>query len=48
VRGIKSKAPMASTQQMMMYQLIPVLESVLARMAAAINGAGPPAITEAS
>ena len=38
---------MARTQQPTMYQLIPVLEWVLARMAAAISGAGPPAITEA-
>ena len=32
----------------MMYQLIPVLEPVFFRMAAAISGAGPPAMTEAS
>ena len=47
-RGISRRAPMPSTQQPMMYQLIPVLELVALRMAAAMSGAGPPAITEAS
>jgi hypothetical protein len=31
-----------------MYQLIPVLEPVLLRIAAAMSGAGPPAITDAN
>ena len=39
---------MESTQHPMMYQAIPVLDPVEARMAAAISGAGPPAMTDAS
>ena len=39
---------MESTQQPMMYQLIPALDSVFSRMAAAMSGAGPPAMTDAS
>ena len=39
---------METTAQPTRYQLIQVLDAVAARIAAAISGAGPPAITEAS
>jgi len=45
---MRMRAPNASTQQPTMYQLIPVLDFVRSRIAAAMRGAGPPAITEAS
>src|SRR4029453_6632635 len=48
VLGMSSKAIIDKTQQPTMYQLIPVLEFVALRMAAAMSGAGPPAMTEAS
>ena len=46
--GIEISAIIAIAQQPMMYQLIPVLEPVSSRIFAAISGAGPPAMTEAS
>jgi hypothetical protein len=47
-RGMSSSAIMAITAQPTRYQLIKVLEPVELRIAAAMSGAGPPAITEAS
>ena len=48
VRGMSTRATIESTQQPMMYQLIPALDLVFSRMAAAMSGAGPPAMTDAS
>lgn len=47
-RGMNSSAITATAQQPTMYQLIPVREPVCSTIAAAMSGAGPPAITEAS
>jgi hypothetical protein len=46
--GISSSAIIDTTAQPTMYQLIHVLLPVADRIAAAINGAGPPAITDAN
>src|SRR5215468_12633210 len=46
--GMNSSAIIAMTAQPIRYQLIQVLEPVALRMAAAMSGAGPPAMTEAS
>src|SRR5215471_8579727 len=46
--GMSSRAIMAITAQPTRYQLIQVLEPVALRIAAAISGAGPPAMTDAS
>src|SRR6185312_2796833 len=47
-RGMSSSAIMAITAQPTRYQLMKVLEPVELRIAAAMSGAGPPAMTEAS
>jgi hypothetical protein len=47
-RGIRISAAKEITAQPTMYQLIPRLEPVVFRIAAAISGAGPPAMTDAS
>src|SRR4051794_23804456 len=46
--GISSSAIIETTAQPTMYQEIPVEDLVLAKIAVAISGAGPPATTEAS
>jgi hypothetical protein len=43
---MSGSAIIETTQQAMMQMLIQVLDPVLCRMAAAISGAGPPAMTD--
>jgi hypothetical protein len=47
-RGMSTSAIIEITAQPTMYQAMPVLDPVFLRIAAAISGAGPPAMTDAS